>query len=107
MLPGIDSGCVRSFSNGTTVNFAISTIGTNRKLNTPNGLLAASGCFSAYGNQWVSFATTVSHCLPLATICNRWQSLAIISIDRLNIDFRTFILPCFGFESGSRSKRLV
>ena len=71
------------------------TIGTNRKLNTSNGLLAASGCFSAYGNQWMSFATTVSHCLPLATICNRWQALATISIDRLNFDFRDIYITLF------------
>ena len=57
------------------------TLGTNLKLNTPNGLWQPVVGFSAYGNQWVSFATTV------ATICNRWQSLATISIDRLNFDF--------------------
>ena len=82
----------RSFSNGTIVNLTRSTICCHwLPLVAILSLILLTVYwqpvvgFSAYGNQWVSFATTV------ATICNRWQSLATISIDRLNFDFGTFI----------------
>ena len=44
--------------NGTIVNLTISTIGSNRKLNTTNGLLAASGWFFCL---WQSMGVICNH----------------------------------------------